>query len=78
MTTNWQPIETAPRHEDIEILMLDKPSGERWIVSWRSFPPGSYAPGAWKIKKPPGRDPILNFSGTHWAFMPDRFDPRRD
>ena len=70
LAARWQPIEAAPKNEGHEILGIDEPTGEQWIVSWRAFPPGSYADGAWQIKKPPGRDPIVSFTPTHYMPIP--------
>ena len=57
----WQPIETAP-HDGTEIVAWTA-SGAAWIVSWEG--------SGWRIKKPPGRDPILYVDAVRWMPLPE-------
>jgi hypothetical protein len=60
----WRPIDTAERLEGQEIFALDEFREEVWIVSWREYTK------SWQIKALPGRDPVTNFTPTHWAAIP--------
>lgn len=64
----WRPIETAPK-DGQEIVAVS--NGARWIVSWHSYPPDSFALGGWRIKALPGRDPIAYIDATGWLPLSD-------
>ena len=61
-TTNWQPIDTAPK-DGSEIVALE-PQGGAWIVQW-------LAGLGWQIKAVPGRDPIVMIYPTGWMPLPE-------
>ena len=55
-----QAIETAPK-DGTEIVAWTA-SGDAWIVSWSRT--------GWRIKAPPGRDPILYIDPVRWMPLP--------
>jgi len=60
LTDTLQPIETAPK-DGTEIVAWTA-SGAAWIVSWSRT--------GWRIKAPPGRDPIIYVDPVRWMPLP--------
>jgi hypothetical protein len=54
------PMGSAPT-DGTEIVAWTA-SGAAWIVSWQG--------SGWRIKKPPGRDPILYIDAVRWMPLP--------
>ena len=54
-------MEFAPR-DGTEIVVRVAGGGGAWVVTWSL--------SGWKIKKPPGRDPILYIDPVEWLPLP--------
>ena len=67
---DWQPIETAPKREDVWIIVANKhaPTFSMVVVSWRTFHPNSPGKATWRdssgIKVDEQRV-------SHWAPLPE-------
>lgn len=72
MKVDWQPIETAPKGEDIWIMIAHagRPAHFMTIVSWRTYHPNAKGVAQWRdvsgIK-------IDERHLTHWAPLPEVF-----
>jgi len=75
MTTNWQPIETAPK-DGTQILLCDALDADGNPItdgSWGLFVQvAAWWAGedAWIVYCDMVRDPPLHFEPTHWAPLP--------
>lgn len=67
---NWQPIETAPKGEDVWIIVVSKnaPMWYMTVVSWRAYHPNAKGKLCWRD---PAGIKVDENRVTHWAPLPD-------
>jgi len=67
--SEWQPIETAPRHRDVDILVSD---GTRvWITYWHTCLSTVVNPDTTEWETTMAYNDWQHRGGTHWMPLPE-------